>query len=183
MPNGTYYPGQCAGSDDCTRPIVVRKSMLCNTHYMADRRKNADTGECKLEWCEGKVYAKSLCRSHYQRQSQGLPFIDPREPVPTKTCAGPECDRQLSMRNVTGLCKSHYIQQYLGKPLTPLITWETRNNGDKRLCRTCKEWKDHDKDFYRASNGGKQGECKPCFIRRNSANQRARKLRKQGVSV
>jgi hypothetical protein len=36
-------------------------------------------------------------------------------------CTGPECDRALDpIQNKTGLCRSHYKQRHLGKPLTQL---------------------------------------------------------------
>lgn len=180
MRNGPF-PGQCSVDDNCTRPVVVKKWMMCDTHYVMWRRKVATTPPCTLDWCERKTYAKGLCQSHYQSQRQGHPLVDPRLPKPVKPkCAGPECDRDAES---VGLCRSHYHQQYIGNPLTVLRSWGVENKDGKRKCRTCKQWKDYEDDFYNTSTGHKQGECKPCFIARSAAHQQRRKLEKMGVEV
>lgn len=49
-------------------------------------------------------------------------------------CSGPECERTLDpIQHESGLCKSHYKQQYLGKPLTPLLV-ATKDLGRPKVC-------------------------------------------------
>lgn len=180
MPTGGPFPGQCVGAEGCPRPVFVKKSMLCNSHYVMMRRRENDNPPCSLPWCDSKVYCKNLCQNHWQRDRKGLPNIDPRAPKPSRPpCVGPECDREG--RGSTGLCPSHYAQWKLGKPLTPLKKWMVEDNGVERKCRTCKQWKDREEGYYNATGGSKQGECKVCQGRRNSFHQEQRKLLELGL--
>lgn len=87
------------------------------------------------------------------------------------TCIGPECNRAVNVKNA-GLCRSHYMQQWEGKELTPIRAYKTNNvNGDQRKCKTCQEWKNEEECFYsRAGGAGKQSECKECLGRRARRN-------------
>lgn len=65
---------------------------------------------------------------------------------------------------VKSLCKTHYMQQWHGKPLVPIRPRrETPEKAGLRQCGGCLEWKDRESEFYNSSNGGKQSKCKPCY--------------------
>jgi hypothetical protein len=172
------FDGECS-KDGCSRPIHVLKSGLCATHYLKYRR-SLDTRVCSLEWCDKTYYARGLCQYHHQRQSSGLPFIDPNAPKPECLFSG--CGRD---EEVMGFCRTHYMQHWLGKRLTPIRSYSNDNVHDEnRKCKTCGEWKEEATNYYRRSNGnGYQSECKTCAIKRNSAHQERRKLEKMKVQA
>lgn len=137
---------------------------------------------CTMEWCDDLLYAKGKCRNCYDKSQRGT-LVDPRLGKPEKPrCSFPGCDHPRYTKNID-ICRAHYMQRYLGKELSPLRRWNTKDAGDKRKCRTCGQWKDRETGYYRTSNGGTQGECKPCMVKRNGVNNYARKLRKEGVNV
>lgn len=133
---------------------------------------------CTMEWCEQLLYAKGMCHSCYEKNRNGR-LRDPRIPVPVQHCAGPECER---VAGASGLCKTHYSQKWHGKELSVIKpAKEVPEREGQRWCRTCDKWKDRENDYYNTSGGAKQGECKPCMIKRNAANNLLRKMKKEGV--
>lgn len=140
---------------------------------MATNRRNYT---CKLEWCQNQGYAKGLCATHYNRQRQGLPFIDPRQSKNKGKCGFETCHHEASSK---GLCRTHYMQQYTGRPLTPIRPYLTPLTKDGlKKCKTCEVFKDFEDDFYdRTGGGGKQAECKDCHMKRARRNQALRESR------
>lgn len=174
--NRKTFPGQCAGSRDCDKPIVIKKHQMCWNHYTTLYRKTR--GEpCSLEWCKQNVYALSLCQYHYHRQRNGQPLVNRKAPKPP--CSFEGCGRESK---TIGLCPTHYLQQYIGKPLTPIRPYFTREDtNDGRECKTCHEVKDAT-DFYKRTGGdGLQSECKECQKIRNRRNTLARQAREAAL--
>lgn len=145
---------------------------------MAKQGRPAKYVGCSVEGCSNSHYARGYCSRHYAQATRGRKLTLPEEKP--EFCPGPECGRPVTTK---GLCNTHYIQKWQGKELTVIKAWRTETNGDKRKCKTCQQWKNYEADFYRASNGGKQGECKTCMIKRNSANQERRKLEKKKLLI
>lgn len=101
-------------------------------------------GNCSVEDCDRGVLAKGFCNAHYTRNRKygdplyvasyknSKPSAPPEQERPL--CAGPECTRTLDpIQNRSGLCKSHYKQRHLGKPLTPLRV-ATKDLGRPKTC-------------------------------------------------
>lgn len=84
---------------------------------------------CSVSECSTTGRLKvGLCGKHYQRWAKyGSTDLPPRE---YRSCVGPECTRRAG---TSGLCRSHYKQWHLGKPLTPLKT-STRALGRPAIC-------------------------------------------------
>lgn len=73
--------------------------------------------ECSFDGCSRKVYAKELCRPHYEQQRVGKDLQPLYETRPT-VCTFEGCERPVHCK---GLCKPHYEQQRAGKDLRPLL--------------------------------------------------------------
>lgn len=87
---------------------------------------------CSVEDCDRTRRRYGLCGLHSQRFVKYGATDLPERARPT--CAGPDCDRLLDpIQHSSGLCKSHYKQQHLGKPLTPLLV-ATKDLGRPELC-------------------------------------------------
>lgn len=133
---------------------------------------------CTMDWCDKPLYATGLCRNCYDKNKRGT-LRDPRIPKEVAKCAFGACDREASLKE---LCSTHYAMQWNGRPLAPIRDRrEAPERPGERQCKTCKQWKDREEGFYDTSSGGKQGECKPCMVKRNSANQARRKMERQGL--
>lgn len=87
---------------------------------------------CSAEGCENPRRRYGFCAKHSQRYVKyGTPELPVRE---RPLCSGPQCDRTLDpIQNKTGLCRSHYKQQVLGKPLTALKV-ATKDLGRPATC-------------------------------------------------
>lgn len=76
-------------------------------------------------------------------------------------CEFDGCDRPKSGK---GLCRSHYLQQWHGRPLTPLRKLVIAYKDEfGRVCTKCgrfKEWS----EYYVRANGIPRSQCKPCVI-------------------
>lgn len=73
--------------------------------------------ECSFEGCSRDVYAKELCRPHYEQRRVGKdlrPLYETRPAV----CVFGGCERSVYCKD---LCKPHYEQQRVGKELRPLL--------------------------------------------------------------
>lgn len=69
-----------------------------------------------------------MCGKHYQRHVKyGSSDLPTRS---TPTCEGPRCSRAAG---ASRLCRSHYKQSHLGKPLTPLLV-STKDLGRPTYC-------------------------------------------------
>ena len=72
---------------------------------------------CSVEGCgttTGRLKL-GMCGKHYQRfKLHGSTDLPPKV---YRTCEGPSCNRRAG---TSGLCRSHYKQRHLGKPLAPL---------------------------------------------------------------
>lgn len=162
--------------EGCERPVAVKKLSLCKSHAITHYRKEK-TIPCNLEWCEKVQYAKGLCASHYERQRQGLPLIDPRIPKPP--CLVEGCDHESHTK---GYCRTHYMYQWAGMELKPIRRYKVEMDGEDKLCKTCGIWKNAEDEFYKRTGGtGYQPECKPCHIKRGSERQARKKLERQGL--
>ncbi|QPO16702.1 hypothetical protein SEA_KASHFLOW_94 [Mycobacterium phage KashFlow] len=74
----------------CTIPGCEKKHHargFCVMHYGRWTRssdeprgnyRRSHRPDCKLEWCNGRFYAKDLCRFHHQRLLRGKAMDDPR---------------------------------------------------------------------------------------------------------
>jgi HNH endonuclease len=75
---------------------------------------------CKLDYCEGKSYAKGFCSGHYSQYHRG------QELRPLKISTGPASARPCSYdgcvnkQQAKGLCGAHWRQQSKGQELQPL---------------------------------------------------------------
>lgn len=111
--------------EGCSGSVLSRG--WCRLHYgrwyrygdptaTAPQRQAAAT--CSVEGCEGS-HAKiklGMCGKHYQRYAKyGSTELPPRT---YRICSGPDCARGAG---TSGLCRSHYKQSHLGKPLAPLL--------------------------------------------------------------
>lgn len=124
--------------EDCERPVLAKG--YCSRHY-AKNRKYGDPlyvvayqsgTPCKAPKCERPRRRYGYCSLHSQRfVKYGTHELPERE---RPRCAGPECTNTLDpIQHQSGLCKSHYKQQQLGKPLTPLKV-ATRDLGRPETC-------------------------------------------------
>lgn len=160
-PYGTMYymtQNECS-RPGCHRPVAVKVAALCLSHYQVKVRSETKR-QCSLPWCERKLYAKGLCDTHYNAQREGRPLVDPNTPKPE--CSFEGCGREcLGNQDV---CKTHYIQRYHGKSLTPIVPRRTDpSHPGERNCKKCGVWKSVD-DFYDGSRPGqKQSKCKECY--------------------
>lgn len=124
--------------DNCGRRILSRS--WCRTHYDRWYRhgdptatappRQAAGSTCSVKGCEG-VHPKvkqGMCGKHYQRYVKYGTTDLPKRAVPV--CAGPDCSRPAG---VSGLCRSHYKQSHLGKPLAPLLV-AAKNLGRPDFC-------------------------------------------------
>lgn len=144
------------------------------------RPKITEERFCSLEWCDSKLYAKELCRNHYEQVRRGTEPVDPAIKKEEKVCAFDECGRPFKSK---GYCTSHYIQLWKGEELRPLNGWKVKDMGEVRRCYTCEKWKVRETSFYKTSRGTYQGECKPCMVKRSSAYNLEKKLRSMGVEM
>lgn len=84
---------------------------------------------CSVDGCgtSGRVKL-GMCGKHYQRfKKYGSTDLPPRV---YRMCDGPSCSRRAGD---SGLCRSHYKQQHLGKELTPLRV-ATKDLGRPPIC-------------------------------------------------
>lgn len=72
---------------------------------------------CSFEACGRVVYAKRLCRSHYQNQRAGKelkPIRTHSRPAGSKPCSFEGCTEGAYAKS---LCKPHYLQKRRGTEL------------------------------------------------------------------
>lgn len=138
---------------------------------------------CSFEGCDRKVYAKALCRAHYDQRLRGselkpIKGTVPKEPK--RQCLAPGCERDEYIYRLQ-LCQGHY-QQHRLKGLSPeeMKPVQIRNgflpNGN-RICVVCGEEKPVTEYYVRNRNRNKHnfsGACKPCYGDKQAAAQRAR---------
>lgn len=124
--------------DDCGATVLSRG--WCRLHYgrwyrygdpaaTAPPRQSA-ASTCSIKGCEG-AHPKiklGMCGKHYQRYVKYGAIDLPGRSTPT--CDGPECVRPAG---TSGLCRSHYKQSHLGKPLAPLLV-ATKDLGRPASC-------------------------------------------------
>lgn len=116
---GLYEPEvrQCSGPD-CTKTFLTKQP----THkYCSDRCKQRVNNAVRLERQSGRpcsvdgcvnvgVYASGLCRMHYARRYNGVPFDEPKWGVTASTvCRRGEC---VNVPYKLGLCASHYRRKH-----------------------------------------------------------------------
>ena len=93
----------------------------------------------------------------------------------TKTCIGPECDREVWAKE---LCVGHYTQRRKGQPLAPLRKYRFRSSMNApegyEHCNRCESFKKRD-EFYDRANGAPYAMCKDCQKANVMENYRKRK--------
>lgn len=108
--------------DGCERPRKRGPSGYCNACYLylrrhgtTDRAPRVRPKEpCSVSGCTDRAYsAKSgLCKFHYQRERNGIPFEAPRRrPLePGALCRMDDCPNPV-YNGLTGLCNVHYLRE------------------------------------------------------------------------
>lgn len=105
------------------------------------------------------------CNAGVSRRSRSLPKGD---------CSFEGCGRG---EHTKGLCKTHYMQDYLGKELKPIRkSVRLPSTATGRVCTECDEHKTFE-HFSKASKGGYRSKCRKCLTGLANKNKQARLAR------
>lgn len=100
---------------------------------------------------ENLVPSCAPCNSSVSRLSRAKPKGD---------CSFEGCGR---VEHTNGLCKTHYMQDYLGKELKPIRkVVRIVPDATGRICTECDEWKTFD-FFSKNSTGNYRSKCRKCL--------------------
>jgi hypothetical protein len=175
----------------CEIPLCnkeLRAKGLCMMHYTRKRKGQPLNNEpltggprpfigCEVAGCEGNHYAKHMCRFHYNRAAVGTDLTRPlgqRENAkePDALCEFFPCGRK---EHSGGYCRTHYMQKWLGKPMT-ILRGHNRAFFDEggKVCTKCFSYRGYD-EFYTRDNGKTKSHCKECMIAMAALRQAIRK--------
>lgn len=94
--------------------VLLSLSML---HWIYEQLRTG-ASMCTFEDCDRQVFAKELCKTHYQQRIKGMPLSPlTKGTAPTgerMECGHPPCTRLSENR---GYCQTHYKQSLSGAPL------------------------------------------------------------------
>lgn len=74
----------------CRCPVCREGHRAAHVRYQAERARRAP---CRVEGCEGGLYARGLCKAHWERQRTGRPLDAPLHRRPN--AHGPQPGKRL----------------------------------------------------------------------------------------
>lgn len=131
---------------------------------------------CMLDGCQRPRIYRLYCNAHHRRWKRtgdpGPVEVKGASPGPP-VCRFSGCERQ---RRSDGLCSAHYLQQFHGKPLTPIkprVDRSVRDEHGRKQCNTCRDWLPTS-DFHPMPKGRTRDKLSPLCMRchRSAAIQR-----------